>query len=165
MDYKTVFEATEKSFEVFSLIPVIFVLVGLIIAINVIRNKPKSDPKRKKTIIIGFIISGFALLLSLVTVPPALNAKKEAQRILDNKEYKVIEGEIENFDPMPYDGHAEESFTVNGVYFEYSDYRSSLGYNNAASHGGVIKANGQEVRLSYVEIDNKNQILKIEVKL
>jgi predicted membrane protein len=41
--------------------------------------------------------------------------------LLDNK-YQEIQGYVENFHPMPYGGHDEESFSVQGVSFAYSDY-------------------------------------------
>lgn len=35
-------------------------------------------------------------------------------------EYQIVEGNVENFSPMPQAGHGIESFTVNGVDFEYT---------------------------------------------
>src|SRR5262249_332614 len=40
--------------------------------------------------------------------------------------------------PMPYAGHSDESFTVMGIRFTYSDYHISDGFNNTSSHGGPI---------------------------
>lgn len=51
-----------------------------------------------------------------------------------------------------------ESFNVNGVKFEYSDYVITPGFNNAASKGGPIKE-GLPVRISYID----GTILKLEV--
>ena len=33
---------------------------------------------------------------------------------------EIVEGYVENFEPMPYEGHAQESFDIEGVHFEYS---------------------------------------------
>jgi hypothetical protein len=78
---------------------------------------------------------------------------------LNSGEAKYVEGVVENFVPMPYTGHADESFTVNGVTFSYSDYGVTPGFNNTASHGGPIKQ-GLYVRIWYVGDD----ILKLEIK-
>jgi len=65
---------------------------------------------------------------------------------------------VEHFIPMPPDGHPRESFTVEGKYFSYSDYDVIAGFNNAASHGGPMRA-GRRVRIDYV----KDTIVRLEV--
>ena len=65
-------------------------------------------------------------------------------------QYEVVEGYVENFDPMPYGGHTNESFEINDVYFEYSDYNVTSGYRNTKSHGGVITGDGQYLKIGYV---------------
>ena len=71
---------------------------------------------------------------------------------------------VENFDPMPYEGHANETFEINGVKFSYSDYIVHPGYNNTKSHGGVIKENGQHLKIGYVYLNETygNIIVYIE---
>ena len=164
MDYKTVFEVTDKGFEMITLMPLLFVVIGIGISWFNIKYNKSTSSKRTFTIVFGFIFSGFALLMLLLTLPSEITNRNRTQRIFENKEYKVVEGKIENFHPMPYSGHDHESFTVNGVHFEYSDYYIFYGFNNTASHGGPLKGNGQEVRLSYITVDGENRILKIELK-
>ena len=72
--------------------------------------------------------------------------------------YRVIEGNVTNFRPMPFAGHKMETFSVAGVPFSYSDYILSPCFNNTTSHGGPIH-DGLPVRISY----NENCILKLEV--
>lgn len=67
-----------------------------------------------------------------------------------NGEYQIVEGYVENFDPMPSEGHKEESFDINGVHFSYSDYTVMTGYHNAKSKGGVITGDGQYLRIGYI---------------
>ena len=164
MDYKTVFEVTEKGFNMTNLMPLLFVIVGLGISFFNIKYNKSTSSKKKFTIVFGFIFSGIGLVISLLTIPSSIASQQRTKEIFENKEYKTVEGEIENFNPMPYGGHAVESFTVNGVYFEYSDYILWDAFNNTASHGGPIKNNGQLVRLSYITVDEENRILKIELK-
>ena len=164
MDYITVFEITDKGFEIVKLTPLIFVIIGVGISWFNIKYNKSTSPKRILTIVFGFIFSGFASIMLLLTVPNEIANWNRTQKIFANKEYKVIEGEIHDFHPMPYSGHEDERFTVKGVLFEYSDYSRFYGFNNTSSHGGPLKENGQQVRLSYITVYGENRILKIELK-
>jgi hypothetical protein len=164
MDYKTVFEVTDNGFDITILMPLLFIIIGLGVSLFNIKYNKSTSSKKQFTIVFGFIFSAFGLLISLLTIPSSISSQQKTKEIFENKEYKTVEGKIENFNPMPYGGHAVESFTVNGVYFEYSDYILWDAFNNTASHGGPIKNNGQLVRLSYITVDEENRILKIELK-
>jgi hypothetical protein len=84
---------------------------------------------------------------------------RRAQEQLRNGDSEVVEGTVEQFHPMPHHGHSLESFTVNGVRFDYSDFdESKPGFNNTTSHGGPIRA-GMRVRIHY----SGRSILQIEV--
>ncbi len=164
MDYITVFEITDKGFDMNTLMPLLFLVIGIGVSwFNIKYNKSKS-PKRKFTIIFGFIFSGFALIVLLLTIPSSLADRNRIQKIFENNEYQVVEGLIENFHPMPHNGHDVESFTINGVYFEYSDFKLVYSFNNTASHGGPLRRNGQQVKLSYINLNGENRILKVELK-
>ena len=67
-------------------------------------------------------------------------------------EYRTVEGCVEDFHPMPETGGDRESFTVDGVAFEYSDYELQFGYHNARSLGGVITGDGQHLKIGYVQL-------------
>ncbi len=84
-------------------------------------------------------------------------------KILKLLRSEFIEGEVENFIPMPYTGHMNEEFDVNGIHFEYSDYGSTIGYNNTSSHGGVIKE-GLLVKIGYIQRQEINEIIYLEIK-
>ena len=77
---------------------------------------------------------------------------------VDRKEYRVVEGRVTEFVPMPYQGHANESFVVSGHRFSYSDYDLTKGFNWTQSHGGPIRENLQ-VRITYVD----DSIVKLEI--
>lgn len=62
----------------------------------------------------------------------------------------IIEGTIKDFIPGNDFKHISESFYVNGIYFEYSPGTANFGYRKNSSNGGVLKGNGQYVRLGYV---------------
>ena len=80
----------------------------------------------------------------------------------NNDDYEIVEGYVENFIPMPYEGHSYESFEINGVRFSYSDYNIGFGYNNTKSHGGVIEGNAQHLKIGYVVDNGENIIVYIE---
>ena len=106
----------------------------------------------------------FVTLLSAVVLIAQFNMYNETVGAYNRGEYQIVEGYVEKFDPMPYEGHAEESFEINGVKFSYSDYNIHPGYNNTKSHGGVIKENGQHLKIGYVYLNDTygNIIVYIE---
>lgn len=168
MEYKTVFVVTDNNlnFEtmIFIVAPILFVLIGFgVVYYNIWYKKVKS-PEQSFKILKSFIFCGIVLFIMLKTFPNLMGGRAKASKIFENKEYKIVEGKIEDFHPMPNNGHELESFTVNDVNFEYSDYRYDGGFNNTATHGGPIKHNGQLVRLSYYTVGESNRILKIEIK-
>ena len=72
----------------------------------------------------------------------------------EEKTYHTITGRINNFVPMPYTGHMEESFDVGDVSFHYSDYViNNYFFNQTKSHGGPIRENGQKVKIDYMSFD------------
>jgi hypothetical protein len=73
--------------------------------------------------------------------------------------FSVVEGLVTDFQPMPFEGHRDECFTVENKRFCYSDYGPSAGFNNSTSHGGPIREN-LPVRVSYVG----DTIVRLEVK-
>jgi hypothetical protein len=95
-----------------------------------------------------------------------LNKLKETY---NNGNYEIVEGIVSNFDPMPYGGHKQETFDINGIEFSYSDYGSYNGYSrvfrNTRSHGGPIYA-GAYVKIFYIhdEYWNENFIIGLWVK-
>jgi hypothetical protein len=83
----------------------------------------------------------------------------KASSALRTGNYKVVEGRVENFKPMPWAGHGDETFDVNGVHFAYSDYVVTAGFNNSASHGGPMR-DRLPVRITY---KGDGEILRLEV--
>jgi len=106
----------------------------------------------------------FVLVLALVTTAFQINMYNKTVGAYRKGDYKIAEGYVENFVPMPYAGRADESFEINGVKFSYCDYEMRPGYNNAKSHGGVITGNGQHLKIGYVYDDRTygNVIVYIE---
>ncbi len=154
MDYKTVFEVTEKGFHFIFMIPILLFFFGIVGCWAVFKNKGTIAQK-----IFMIFYTGFALLMVSI-LPLAIMERMEINDMYRKKEYKVVEGVIENFIPI----NGGESFTVNSIFFKYSDNIIQYAYHTTASYGGVLTSNGQQVRLSYITVYKENRILKIELK-
>ena len=100
--------------------------------------------------VIGYIVGPLAILMSITGAWGMLSEHFELKERVARENLYVVEGYVENYHPMPREGHDLESFEINGVYFEYSDFKVINGYNNSASHGGVVTRNGQYLKIKYV---------------
>ena len=99
---------------------------------------------------LGFIVGPIGIIMFVMSVAGLVFEYKNYKEILKADEMFVVEGYVENYHPMPYEGHDTEHFEIEGVYFEYSDYTVMNGYNISASHGGVVTHNGQYLKIKYV---------------
>jgi hypothetical protein len=100
--------------------------------------------------VLGFIVGPIGIIMFAMSVAGLVFEYKNYKEILKSDDVFVIEGYVENYHPMPYEGHDTEHFEIDGVYFEYSDYTVMNGYNISASHGGVVTHNGQYLKIKYV---------------
>src|SRR5215831_9168683 len=74
----------------------------------------------------------------------------------------VVEGDVEEFQTMPADGHGSEQFVVDGIRFQYSDSTASAGFNQTSVDGGPIRA-GLHVRIRFVELGSRATITRLEL--
>tara|TARA_R110002096_G_scaffold28203_10_gene85653 strand:- start:7007 stop:7474 length:468 start_codon:yes stop_codon:yes gene_type:complete len=118
----------------------------------------KFNAKRSQQIFMYFW-TGFGVLWTTIAFIGTGSEYFSCVSAMKNGTYEEVEGLVENFDPMPHSGHKNESFTVNGINFEYSDFGSSAGFNNTKSHGGPIDE-GKYVRIKYFD----GKILQLWVK-
>ena len=121
--------------------------------------------KRIRTSRLGFAglaLVGICLLFLGGTIALHHFQTNDALRAFQAGEYSVVEGRVENFDPMPIEGHKPECFSVNGTRFCYSDYIVTPGFRNTTSHGGPIRS-GLLVRIAYIKVRSHNTILRLEV--
>lgn len=156
------YEATSKfDFSILA-IPAIMIIFMLIFPLIIKKSYEGKDVKLN----IKFCLAGILFLAfwSTVVLIAQLNMYNKTVGAYSRGEYQIVEGYVENFDPMPYEGHANETFEINGVKFSYSDYNIHPGYNNTKSHGGVIKENGQHLKIGYVYLNETygNIIVYIE---
>ncbi len=81
------------------------------------------------------------------------------QRALASHNYRVVEGPVQQFQPMLRMGHTMETFEVNGTRFSYSNFVPSECFADTAAYGGPIRE-GMYVRIAYID----NCILRLEVR-
>jgi len=122
------------------------ILIYLLITKDKILISPKS---RKKVIIFTIVISIFALLGAC--------GHWSNVKSFEKGEYKLIEGQIEDFVPASEGIKGTESFEVNGMKFSYAFSEIIGGLNHSIS--GSIK-NGSIVKIYY----KNNAILRFELK-
>ena len=129
---------------------VLLILFVMLLVIPFIPKKPgmsRTDVRIQRTIqVIGMIMVGFGFFAFLSNDIDMYNTTVKAYR---NGDYEIVEGYVENFVPMPESGHAQESFDINGVHFEYSENSYSSAYSNTKPHGGVIR-NGKYLKIGYI---------------
>ena len=144
------------------LIPIPFILIGVGLIIYQVKVKKKIFAYKS---IFGFVFVGFALLWGIMVGKSQIFNYNTVRTIIEEKSYQTVTGKVENFVPMPEFGHKHESFDVNGIRFEYSDFEIIESFNNTCSHGGPICNNGQEVVINYRKKGDTNFILKLKIKL
>ena len=152
-EYRTIFEITSKGFTWW------FATVGLLPAIPGAALWFRKGHGSWRVTWVKYSLPAFALLwLSVATIPMWLEYTK-LQNDYRRGSFSIVQGRVEDFHPMPPQGHSAECFTVEHQRFCYGDNIISAGFNNDSAHGGPIRA-GLPVRISYVGDD----ILKLEVR-
>lgn len=158
MEYQVVFEIASGGLGSlsFALPGLLFVGIGYLL----IKNRERLSKNRPKWFVTAFswFFFSFAVLWTLIAGLGIGVQQYQLRKSYAQGNFNIVEGAVENFDPMPYEGHKSETFTVDGVKFSYSDYQVTPGFNNATSHGGPIQE-GLPVRISYIG----NTIVKLEV--
>jgi hypothetical protein len=112
--------------------------------------------------IFPYIFLGFAVLWTTIASAGVFGGWVATWLAETRGQLAVVSGPIENFHPMPVDGHDTERFTVSNVHFEYSDYVVTSGFNQTSSHGGPIRE-GLLVRISYTGSQADATIAKLEL--
>ena len=80
------------------------------------------------------------------------------------KNYKIVEGNVESFVPPTNRYNRRESFSVDGVNFEYGYHDISFGYHNTILDSGIINQSTENIRVFYVHnvLNSNNIIVRIE---
>lgn len=143
----------------------IFVAIGLIIFFfpRLIKGAgiPYLDVRSTFQVFFRYGFLGFAILWTAAVFFGTYSQYLRHRALAQENRCSVVEGPVRDFVPMPYTGHARESFSVSGVTFRYSDFVITGGFNNTSSHGGPIKSDSY-VRICYDP--SGNVILRLEIR-
>lgn len=158
MNFELVFDADEAGYRQwwFPAFGLIFVAIGLGIVIYHRRNP--SPGRSRWSRVFPYLFAGFAVFWVSVSFVGTFSEYWELRQALRSGQFKVVEGKVVDFVPMPAQGHAMEKFTVNGHRYEFSDYVVTAGFNNTQSHGGPIRE-GLIVRIA----DVRGKIARLEI--
>ena len=150
MNMNHVLYEVSSKYELLFFIP--YIVMFLIAIFLLIRYKLDDNENLQNNIIFKRFIGGFVCLavFSIFGLLGQIHMYNKIVKAYEQGNYQTVEGYVENFDPMPHEGHKHESFDINGVSFSYSDFAIQPGYHNAKSHGGVITGNGQHLKIGYV---------------
>ena len=163
MEFETVYKVTDNYwFLLLGLIPLIIFVFGILTIF-----KPdflgEDTPKILRRII-SFIIVIVSLYANIFFILGVFNNYNQIVKSYKNNDFIVLEGEISDFIPGYKHGDIE-SFSINGIYFEYLPATANFGYRKYASKGGCIKGNGQYVRIGYVYSDYENTNIIVLIQL
>jgi len=155
-------QAYSSPADLVKLVPVVFGIVALALGVTLFILK---KPRRLKSLrwLVAASLCAFGVFFLCVPAPRLLRLDADALSTFQKGNYQIAEGQVTNFDPMPYDGHKNECFSVEEKRFCYSDYGAHPGFHNTASHGGPIRS-GLQVRIAFIPVTHQgNIILRLEV--
>ena len=107
-------------------------------------------------------IGGFCAVVLVISFALHISEYNAFKDMLETGSVSTVQGYVENYSPLPWDGKGTENFEINGVYFAYNNADARNGYTKTANRGGVITHNGQHLIIRYVtREDGENIILYI----
>ncbi len=140
----------------------IFLVLGLVFgaASRACFRYPQKGIKEYVAGSITGVIAAGALLTFLGVIFGSLVLYQEYKELVQRGEVSQVVGMVEHYDPMPFTGHQEETFEIDGVKFSYSNYSGTFfGYKCAASHGGVVTHNGQHLKIQYLGTEEGHYVI------
>lgn len=161
-NYYVVFDILSSGYKawLFPAVGLFFIVMGVFAVIFRHKIFPPDVKATKSNRLFPFMFLSFGILW---TIDAFYSTYSEYLYLIDSvkKGYvEIVEGSVNNFEPMPLGGHKKEKFCVQNTCFQYSDFNVTNGFNNATVNGGPIKE-GLLVRVSYVgDVIVKLEILK-----
>lgn len=157
MSYKVVFDAANEPFRhLFFVAPgLLFVVVGALMVFRPqVLEAMGFRASRRFQPAFGWFFLIFAVLWTGVAGIGVVGGDLAAGADLRAGRCEVLEGRVENLESLP----KQESFSLDGVRFEYSDYVVAPGFSHTAAHGGPLRE-GLPVRLCHAD----GHILRLEI--
>jgi len=162
MIYKTIFDITQIGYEQWRF-PAIGLVLTLVVGILVFGPRSFQGlpyfwlPKRVALFLnrVGFVV---VVLWTVIILYATLQSYISVRNTLASGNYSTVQGHITDFKPLLQGRTGDESFTVQGKTFSYSDHGLIAGFNKTKREGNQLKE-GMEVRVTYIN----DKILRIEI--
>jgi len=90
-----------------------------------------------------------------------LDMYRQVRELYETGQYESVAGEVEALIPGAVTDKGHESFSVEGIPFEYEMLEYKVGYQTIKPLGGIIR-NGQKLKIKYVVYNGENRIIYIE---
>ena len=164
---ETVFDISQHGFENwwFSAIGLLPIIIGFSTAYIFPEKIRKLNPEFSTTP--SKIFFGLGIIFTLFAFAGTGLNYLNLHNALAFGQYKTVEGVVENFKVFTKavrgGGETYESFSVNGVPFEFNDGAVTSAFNQQSKDNGPIRQ-GEYVKIAYVWLENKNAILKLELQ-
>ena len=137
-------------------------LLIIIIIISYILSKTEEMQSKPVLAKILFVIS---IMIPITAFIYSVRDYNNLQKVLNINNFVSIEGNIQDFCPLSRFGHGVESFTLKGVYFEYSEYSLNYYFDNPKEFGGPIVKNRQYLKIDYYrDKGGNNRIVTLKIK-
>ena len=156
------FNVLKNGHRVFESVEVALIMMAIGIALIILLVK-KGAPKGSPVLVFLYLWTGGVILWTTMVFIFTYSEYSACKRVMENKTYEEVEGFVENFHSsdiyIQKSRYVAESFSVNGVHFEYASNIETTGFNQTKSNGGPIDE-GKYVRIRYYE----DLILQLWVK-
>ncbi len=147
--YKLIFDVTREGFRDwwFPAFGLLFVALGVVGVI--VERRFASRPRRWPGALGVWAFLGFSVLWTFLSGFFSYREYATLVSAVEQGTVQYVEGPVQNFAPMPANGHGVERFEVGGKRFEYSHNVASAGFNDTSTEGGPMRP-GLQVRVGYV---------------
>ena len=160
IEFNTVFDASKIGYHPLTielLFGLIFSSMGtlLVFAPDFMRKYGPKGPQGKIAKCFAWVFFLFAISFTVIDSTATYNQHHVIHEAFKTGQYKTVEGVVSNFKPISSYGHGIESFMINNVPFSSVNSIATKGFGN---HDGLY------VRISYIENNYSNIIIKLEIK-
>ncbi len=124
-----------------------------------LKNPRKYGTKDAKAgVIVGVLGTLFLIAVMAFVVPDQIRMYQCTVGAYEHGEYRIVEGYVEQYKPAQKVGKGE-SFSIDGVDFEYYDNVVQFGYHKTSALGGVITGDGQHLRVGYTQYRSLGNVI------